>query len=235
MSLVKNPTRFPENESHFLLEGSVGSLEVHTTSHKPWMGIGVICHPHPLYGGSMNNKVVYTLSEAMKGSGLNTVRFNFRGVGKSEGAFGDVAGEVEDLFSVLEWIQKVCPTAPLWLAGFSFGAYVCAKGAEYCLNQDWDLRQLISIAPAVHLAPYPSLNEITCPWLIIQGTEDELIPSDLVLNWAKTLQLNPNQQVKYIPIPGASHFFHGKLLLLQIGRASCRERVRGLLGMSLGK
>ncbi len=208
MSLIKNPDKFPEGDAHFLIEGDAGSLELLTTSpNVPAKGVAVICHPHPLYQGTMTNKVVHTLSRAFVNQSLQTVRFNFRGVGKSEGTFGNSIGEVADLMAVLKWIDRVLQTPALWLAGFSFGAYIAAMGAV-----KHGCRQLYSIAPAVNHQPYAELPPINAPWVIVQGEQDEVIAPNLVYDWYENAK-KPNMQL--IKMPETSHFFHGHLVTLR--------------------
>ncbi|HAJ44288.1 MAG TPA: alpha/beta hydrolase, partial [Alcanivorax sp.] len=113
------------------LEGPEGTLEavLEGETENPAM-IAIVCHPHPQFGGTMDNKVVTTLIRAARDAGAAALRFNFRGVGESQGAYSDGIGEVEDLIAVHRWLSKKYPGAPLWLAGFSFGSFVAARGAE---------------------------------------------------------------------------------------------------------
>ncbi|MCS5710741.1 alpha/beta family hydrolase [Candidatus Berkiella aquae] len=208
MTLIKNPQTFPDKEAHFLIDGPAGQLEVLTTLPETQpMGVGVICHPHPLHQGTMNNKVVHTLSKAFAKKDLATVRFNYRGVGQSEGTFGNSIGEVADLMAVLQWVDKVLDKPTLWLAGFSFGAYIAAMGATQHACQ-----QLYSIAPAVNHQPYDELPAITCPWVIIQGEQDEVISPQVVYDWYAH-HAQPNMQL--FKMPETSHFFHGHLITLR--------------------
>ncbi|MGE3318114.1 MAG: alpha/beta hydrolase [Candidatus Berkiella sp.] len=208
MTLLSNPDHFPDNESHFLIDGEVGHLELLTTSPENQSnGVAVICHPHPLHQGTMTNKVVHTLSRAFHNKHLHTVRFNFRGVGKSEGTFGNSIGEIADLLSVLQWVNRILGKPNVWLAGFSFGAYIAAMGAA-----KQGCKQLFSIAPAVNHQPYAELPSIDCPWTIIQGEQDEVIAPELVYEWYQRVQ-KPNMQL--IKLPETSHFFHGKLVILR--------------------
>ncbi|MFI4938011.1 MAG: alpha/beta hydrolase [Candidatus Berkiellales bacterium] len=207
---MQNPSNFPNNEGHFLIDGPAGHLELLTLSaENDPRGVGVICHPHPLHLGTMNNKVVYTLSRAFHNQGLHTVRFNFRGVGKSEGEFGHSEGETADLLAVLAWVDAVLPNSKIWLAGFSFGAYIAAMGAAQHACE-----QLYSIAPSVINQPFDQIPMLSCPWVIIQGDQDEVIPPPAVNDWFATRKLlQPGMSL--LKIPGASHFFHGKLVELR--------------------
>lgn len=208
---MANPDRFPDNESHIFITGEAGHLELLTTSPEnpstQNKGVAIVCHPHPLHQGTMNNKVVHTLSKAFHNKGLYTVRFNYRGVGKSEGAYGNSIGEVADLLSVLKWVDSVLDNPAIWLAGFSFGAYIAARGASlHACNQ------LYSIAPAVTNQPYETLSKVACPWIVVQGEKDEVIAPEKVYQWFDNTQ-TPNMQL--IKCPDTSHFFHGQLVNLR--------------------
>lgn len=202
------PTQFPPGEARIMLPGPVGNLEVITAMPtapiKPI--IGIICHPHPLFGGTMHNKVIYTLARAFKEMGLPTVRFNFRGVGTSEGTYANGLGETDDLIAVLEWVKQACPDHAVWLAGFSFGSYVAARGAKA-----WPTKQLISIAPPVTNFNFKELPPFDCPWLVVQGDHDEIVSPEAVFSWLDTLE-NPPQLIR---MHGAGHFFHGQLIELR--------------------
>ncbi|MES2219253.1 MAG: alpha/beta fold hydrolase [Pseudomonadota bacterium] len=209
--------QFADHESVFLLPGPAGDLEILTAPAKAVSPandpVGVICHPHPLFGGTMNNKVVTTLARTFAEMGLPTVRFNFRGVGKSTGTFSEGVGEIEDLLAVVEGVKQVKPSASIWLAGFSFGAAVAAHVATRI-----SLAQLVTVAPPVPRFNLLELPDITCPWLVVQGEDDDVvIPAD-VYAWVATRKPQP----KLIKIPNAGHFFHGQLLVL-------REKIREAL------
>ena len=187
---------------HTLITGACGKLEIDYEFQANNLAItGIICHPHPLFGGTMNNKVVTTVAKSLQHLNISTIRFNFRGVGQSVGNYNEGMGEVDDLLAVAQWLKHERPTNQLWLAGFSFGAYIAAKGATLL-----PARQLITVAPAVNHANFSDLT-ITCPWLIIQGEEDEIVPPNDVYQLAAT-KIPPPTLIK---IPNASHFFHHKL------------------------
>src|SRR3989344_2015888 len=160
---------FPCAPGGLMLPGPVGPLEAVTacpeTERKP-TATAVICHPHPQHGGTMHNKVVTTLARAFEMAGARSVRFNFRGVGRSEGVFGDSVGETEDAIAVLEWVRERRPDDELWLAGFSFGAAIALRAATR-----FPVARLVTVAPAVHL--YPDLADLeppAIPWLLAVGT-----------------------------------------------------------------
>ena len=163
---------------------------------------GVVCHPHPLGGGTLDNKVVHTVARVMHELGLPTLRFNFRGAGTSAGKFDDGIGETDDTLAVVDWGRERWPQAALWLAGFSFGAYVALRASERR-----EAGRLISIAPPVQRFQFAALRVPGCPWLIVQGDRDEIVDCEAVVSWAKSL--SPQQQVAILR--GASHFFHGRL------------------------
>jgi alpha/beta superfamily hydrolase len=196
---------FSSTETTFLLPGPDGQLEVLAApADQPEKNITVvICHPHPLYGGTMYNKVVTTLARTFKEMHMRTVRFNFRGIGKSDGSYGQGIGEVEDLLAVLQWVKQVRPHDDIWLAGFSFGSYIAACGAH-----QWpDVKQLICVAPAVEHFSFKELYPFPCPWLVVQGEADEIVPPHLVFDWLASLPKPPT----LIRMPETSHFFHSKL------------------------
>lgn len=170
--------------------------------------IAVICHPHPQKGGTMHNKVVTTLHKAFHASNMHTIRFSYRGVGKSEGNYDHGQGEVADLVTVLAWVTQNCAALPLYLAGFSFGAYI-----SYCLaaRADQKIRQLISIAPPVQYPLFHSLPQPSYPWLVVQGDADEIVDANAVYAWLEKLG-NPARVVRF---PNTGHFFHGKLVELK--------------------
>ncbi len=160
-------------------------------------GLLLIAHPHPLHGGSLDNKVVTTLAKAAVDRDWIAVRPNFRGVGMSEGSFDGGVGEVEDMLAVVRFVEESYPDLPWALAGFSFGAYV-----QHRLSPHMNARRLILIAPAVTLYEFDSVPADT---VVIMGDADELIPPAAMQHWADTQHL----QVK--AIPNAGHYFHGKL------------------------
>lgn len=201
-------TKFPTHSQTFMMPGPAGRLEVMTTwpSSSAPKGVGVICHPDPRQQGAMQNKVVTTIAKAFDKLQLATVRFNFRGVGNSEGYYGDVQGECDDLMAVLTWVNQVTPNTALWLAGFSFGSYISARVA-----QQINPARLISVAPAVNHHDFKTLTGIQCPWLVIQGDQDEIVPFEQVKAWAE----HPPSPLKLIVMHGVTHFFHGRLIELQ--------------------
>lgn len=170
--------------------------------------VAVICHPHPLYGGTMRNKVVHMLASGLNDLGVHTVRFNFRGVEGSEGEFDQGVGESADLLAVKAWVEANFPGSPLWLAGFSFGAFVA-----YRTQAEFGAERLILVAPPVSMFEFSELAEPPAhvPWMVIQGEEDEIIAADAVSDWVALRQHAP----EYFLHVETGHFFHGKLNLLK--------------------
>lgn len=173
----------------------------------------VVCHPHPMHGGTMNNKVVHTLSRAFLGTGMATLRFNFRGVGASEGSFDDGNGEVRDVLAGIAFVKEQFPGRPVWLAGFSFGAAMAIRAAV-----ETKTAGLVSVAPAAFRFAGDLPIQPACPWLIVHGEDDELVPIDESIEWANSLDPGP----ELVVFPDTTHFFHGKLINL-------RETVRAFV------
>ena len=191
-----------------IIPGPAGNLEaVVEYPHSPQGNIvAIICHPHPLHGGTMHNKVVTTLVRAAQALGAVAVRFNYRGVGASKGVYDHANGEQADLKAVMDWAQSAYPGCHLWLGGFSFGSYVATSVASQS-----NIDRLISIAPPVHHFDFQSIPSINCPWLIVQGEADEVVPAHEVFTWIATRSEHPT----LVRMPGVSHFFHGKLIELR--------------------
>jgi uncharacterized protein len=205
---MKNPAIFPQQTQTFLMPGPAGQLEVMTTfpESDALNGVGIICHPDPRFGGTMHNKVVTTVARGFANLRLATVRFNYRGIGASTGEYGETVGELADLHAIITWVRQVLPSQSLWLAGFSFGSYISARAAQTVKPA-----RLISIAPPVNHYDYQQFTNISCPWLVIQGDQDEVVPCAAVQEWAK----HPPSPLELVVMPGASHFFHGRLMELR--------------------
>jgi alpha/beta superfamily hydrolase len=191
-------------ENAELIQGPIGQLEVVRANPigKERAAFGIICHPHPLFGGTMDNKVVTTLTKTFQHLGLHTARFNFRGVGRSEGEFAHGRGELADLLAVIDWMQQQHQENEIWLAGFSFGAYVAASAAAQL-----PVSKLVTVAPAVQNFPMQELAPITCPWILVQGEKDDVVPPEQVYAWAE----NRDPKPIILRFPEAGHFFHGQL------------------------
>ena len=191
------------------IRGPAGQLEVllETPKDATKNHVAVVCHPHPQYQGTMLNKVVHTLSRAMNGLGVPVLRFNFRGVGASEGAYAEGRGETDDALAAIDWMRDKFPDADLCLLGFSFGGIIAARAALTAAPA-----HLVTIAPAVpRLSALLDGRQPSCPWLIIQGDADEVVACADVVDWFNGLDAGPQLQV----LPGVGHFFHGRLTLLR--------------------
>ncbi|HEX5459829.1 MAG TPA: alpha/beta fold hydrolase [Steroidobacteraceae bacterium] len=163
---------------------------------------GVVCHPHPLYGGTLDNKVVYTLARAFVELGAPAIRFNFRGVGGSAGSYDEGRGETADALAVIAYGRDRWPDASLWLAGFSFGGAVALRAAAQSHPQ-----RLVAVAPGVTRIAMEGVGSPDCPWLVVQGDADDVVEPPAVLGWVNR-QTSP---AVIRVLPGAGHFFHGRL------------------------
>ncbi|RPE80007.1 alpha/beta hydrolase [Vulcaniibacterium tengchongense] len=209
-----NTPAFPTSGAvPLLLDGPAGPLElsVEAPEAPPRPAVAIVCHPLPIEGGTMHNKVVTMTARALRECGLATVRFNFRGVGASAGSFDEGRGEADDLRAVAAWVRAQRPDAQLWLAGFSFGAYVtlkCAAGLKPAM--------VISIAPpaAGRAWDFGEILPPDCPWLVIQGDADEIVDPQAVYDWLDGLAplRRPPELVK---MPDTGHFFHRRLMDLR--------------------
>ena len=194
----------------FFIDGPAGKLEAvlaEPDAVRP-AGIAVIAHPHPLHGGTMDSKIVHTLFKVFPELGFITVKFNFRGVGKSDGAYDKGVGEVEDVLAVVGAIRSQFAAGlddlPLLLAGFSFGGAIQAHAAQQLNPQ-----KLVMVAPSVERLKAPPVAGHAASTLIIHGDRDDVVPLQSVLDWAAP------QELPVVVIPGAEHFFHGRLHILR--------------------
>jgi alpha/beta superfamily hydrolase len=187
------------------IAGPAGPLAVAVDSRTdvPQRGVAVICHPHPLHGGTMDNKVVQTVARALVQRGWRTVRFNFRGVGTSGGAWDDGRGEVDDALAVIAAHRVL--GEPLVLGGFSFGGYVAASAATRLAPAD-QAHRLVLVGPATANFTVPLVPPET---LVIHGEADDVVPLAATLDWARP------QALPVVVVPGVGHFFHGQLNVLK--------------------
>jgi len=203
------PPSFPAETGTVLLPGPAGLLELAVelpAEGEARRGVAVLCHPNPPDGGTMHNKVVTMASRALVECGIATVRFNFRGVGQSQGSFDNGRGEVLDLLAVARWAQGARPDDALWLCGFSFGAWVALQAARQL-----PVQQMISIAPPVGFRDFTGVLPPACPWLLVQGETDEIVDAAAVFAWAAK-QVPPPSIVR---MADTGHFFHRRLLDLR--------------------
>jgi hypothetical protein len=220
IELPANPASFPDVAASFMLEGPAGKLEAISDIAEPACARGavaVICHPLTPEGGSMHNKVVTMVERALRESGLDTLRFNFRGAGNSQGTYDKGQGESDDLAAAVAWVRRMRPHDALWLAGFSFGSYVTIRNAV-SLRAD----ALISIAPPIGRREFETGVLPTCPWLIVQGEADEVVEPQAVFDWVDAMAHKP----ELVRMPDTSHFFHRRLMDL---RGAIKHAVRGWL------
>ena len=196
------------------LDGPAGPLEARledpTSGVRP-RACGVVCHPHPLYGGTMQNKVVHTLARAMQELGVPTLRFNFRGVGGSAGRYDGGAGELDDALAACAWARAYWGCQTLWLAGFSFGSAVALQAAAFVRPA-----ALVTVAPPVGRIIVAPVPRPSCPWLVVQGDRDELVDAATVRRWAGEFAPSPRLEM----LEGAEHFFHGRLVELRLAVVS---------------
>jgi uncharacterized protein len=196
----------PPHTESLTLAGPAGALEaLIETPAEPAArpaAFGVICHPHPLYGGTMANKVVWTLARAFQELGAPTIRFNFRGVGASEGSHDNGRGEVGDTLAMVAYGRDRWPQAALWLAGFSFGGVIALHAATSARRA-----RAVLVAPGITRVEIGDAAPPACPWLIVQGEADDVVPAAAVSAWARELSPAP----ELVVLPGAGHYFHGRI------------------------
>jgi alpha/beta superfamily hydrolase len=190
------------------IPGPVGNLEaiLETPVEGEPLGLVVVCHPHPQHGGTMHNKVAHTLARSFVRLGYAALRFNFRGTEGSEGEYDEGIGEADDALAALRWMRTEFAAGPMWLAGFSFGAAIALRAA---IEQPVD--GLITVAPAVSRFASGLASQPQCPWLIVQGDQDELVDIEETISWFNELLPGP----ELVVIPEAEHFFHGRLVDLR--------------------
>jgi alpha/beta superfamily hydrolase len=186
------------------LAGPAGAIECAIDSPPGQaQGIAVICHPHPVHGGTLDNKVVITLVRAFLAIGYRTVRFNFRGVGASHGSWDEGRGEVDDALAVIAHYRDAAQ--PFMLAGFSFGAYVASQAASRLADDAKPLRMVL-VGPSTQKQQMATVPADT---IVVHGEADDVVPLQATLDWARP------QSLPVIVLPGVGHFFHGQLTLLK--------------------
>ena len=217
---MDTPT-FPTESTTLTLPGPAGGLEVAVDLPDDDVAalplVAIICHPLPTEGGTMHNKVVTMAGRSLRELGATTVRFNCRGTGASDGEFDEGRGEVEDLRAVAAWVRAQRSGQRLWLAGFSFGAFV-----SLAASADIEPGMLISIAPPAGRWDFDSIQLPSFPWLVIQGEEDEIVDPQAVYDWLD----RADAQAELVRIPDSGHFFHRKLMDL---RGAIKNGVRQYL------
>lgn len=193
-----------------LIEGEAGAIEIaaHVPVDTPPRAVAVVANPHPLFGGTMDNKVVTTVARAFFDAGAAVYRFNFRGIGKTVGAHDDGKGESRDMQRVIAHAQAQHPDLPLWLAGFSFGGAVACVASETFTPDE-----MVLVAPAFHrLAEWANTStggRAPVSTLLIHGERDDTVPLSESFEWAR------EREIAVVVVPGAEHFFHQRLHILK--------------------
>jgi alpha/beta superfamily hydrolase len=198
----------PPLAEKLFLDGPAGRIEavLESPATAAPVGSAVVCHPHPQHGGTLHNKVAHTLARAFVRMGYAVLRFNFRGTEMSEGEFDGGEGELDDALAAIDWMRARAPELPLWVSGFSFGAAIAVKAAVAT-----EVRGLISVAPAITRFASGLPSQPECPWLIVQGDQDELVDIEETVAWVDGLDPGPELLI----ISGGEHFFHGRLVELR--------------------
>jgi alpha/beta superfamily hydrolase len=199
----------PLRPEQVTIDGPAGTLQmvVESTASEPQLAFMVLCHPHPLHGGTMDNKVVTTLARCAHELRVPSIRFNFRSVGSSAGTFDEGRGEALDTQAVIDYGRRRWPQAALWLGGFSFGGRVALRASTAA--QVGRVDKLVTVAPAFtgDYASPEAVRAPRCPWLIVQGDADEVINPVVNIDWAG--RISPAPQL--VVLPGVGHYFHGAL------------------------
>jgi uncharacterized protein len=201
----------PGHGRELVLRGTAGNIEALLAAPRTpakRAGFAVVCHPHPLYGGALSNKVTYALASCALKAGLYALRFNFRGVGKSQGLHDQGKGETDDTLRVIEWMRETLPSHELLLAGFSFGSFVSLNASQRARP-----RLQVSIAPPFgkYFGGAPRPPRPACPWLVVHGRDDDVV--GYAETQAELAHYDPPPEL--VSLDGVGHFFHGRLGDLQ--------------------
>lgn len=194
-------------ETPITIDGPCGQLEALWLDTPDAHGVALICHPNPIQGGTMLNKVVSTLQRTCRDNGLATLRFNYRGVGASAGSHDMASGEVDDAEAVAQWLHAQYPNLPLTLLGFSFGGFVAAALGARLEAHGRTPAKLFMLAPAVHRLTDDTPAAGQCPLILIQPEDDEVIDPQVVYQWSAAL----GRAHELLKVAECGHFFHGKL------------------------
>ena len=195
-----------------LINGPAGAIELLIDTPADVRGIALVCHPHPLFHGANTNKVAHTLARALRDLGYAVVRPNFRGVGKSAGTHDNGHAETDDMLAVLSWAESRWGSLPIALGGFSFGAYVQTRVAARLAESVAPAQRIVLVGTAAgYVTGARSYTTLPVPadTLVIHGEKDETVPLANVMEWAEP------QEIPVVVIPGADHFFHGRLHILR--------------------
>lgn len=188
-----------------IINGPAGRLEARYTHSKiPNAPLAIVLHPHPEHGGTMNNKITYHLFQTFVERGFSVLRFNFRGVGRSQGIFDKGEGELSDAAAVLDWMQEMNPNAPYtWVGGFSFGAWI---GMQLLMRRP-EIRGFISVAPPANMYDFSFLAPCPTSGLVIQGGRDEIVPEPYVEKLVQKLRTQRGIEIDYRVMEKSNHFF----------------------------
>jgi hypothetical protein len=191
-----------------MINGPEGRLEGrYHHAEDPAAPIALVLHPHPEHGGTMNNKLVYNVFHIFRARGFSVLRFNFRGVGRSQGRFDNGMGELSDAASALDWMQGINPNAKFcWISGFSFGAWI----AMQVLMRRPEIHSFIAVAPPANMFDFTFLAPCPSSGLIIHGSHDEIVPEIDAATLAQKLQAQRQIEIDYRVIKGANHLFESK-------------------------
>jgi len=192
-----------------IFNGPVGRLEGrYQHAKQPGAPVALMLHPHPQHGGTMNNKVVYAMYQAFARRGYSVLRFNFRGVGRSQGMYDRGEGELSDAASALDWLQSYNPNAAAcWIAGFSFGAWI---GMQLLMRRP-EISGFISVAPPANLYDFSFLAPCPASGLVLQGDKDDIVPPDSVSVLVEKLAKQKGIVIQHDIVPGANHFFSDRM------------------------
>ena len=197
---------FRPTTERLTIAGPAGDLEalLETPAGADATRVAVICHPHPVYGGTMTNKVVHVLAKSFNERGVPAVRFNFRGVGRSQGSFDNGAGELSDAAAVLDWMNTLYPNpSNVWVCGISFGAWI---GMQLLMRRP-EITGFVSIAPPASMYDFAFLAPCPASGLIVHGTKDNVVPEPDVQKLVDRLTAQKGIKITYNKIDGANHFF----------------------------
>ena len=197
-----------ENKEIFI-PGPSGRIQAkYFKSRQQGAAVALVLHPHPQYGGTMNNRIVYETYNCFYKNNFSVIRINFRGVDKSDGIFDNGQGELSDAASALDWIERENPGYnQCWISGFSFGALICMQ----LIMRRPEVNKFITISPQPNLYDFTFLSPCPISGIIIYGKNDELVPEESILNLKKRLNIQKNIEVKFDSIMNANHFYKGKI------------------------
>jgi len=196
-----------ENKEIFI-PGPCGRIQAkYFKSEQPSAPVAIVLQPHPQYGGTMNNRIVYQVFNSFFRKGFSVIRINFRGVGKSDGVFDNGQGELSDAAAALDWIERENPGySQCWVSGFSFGALICMQ----LIMRRPEVNKFIAISPQPNVYDFTFLAPCPISGMVLYGKKDELVSEESILNLKKRLSMQKNIDVKFNPILNANHFYKDK-------------------------